>query len=84
MCIRDRYVITRDAYTPFGPYLCAGALMTIIGWDRFYRLWLMDNLLFLGPLLLWFSFAMLALMAVMLMVWRQIKMRIFASQEEME
>ena len=82
--VLGRYVITRDAYTPFGPYLCAGALMTIIGWDRFYRLWLMENLLFLGPLLLWFSFAMLALMAVMLMVWRQIKMRIFASQEEME
>ena len=76
MIVLVRYMITRDAYTPFGPYLCAGTLMTIIGWDRFYRLWLSENLLLLGPLLLWFSFAMLGLMAVMLLIWRQIKMRI--------
>ncbi|MGB1925133.1 MAG: prepilin peptidase [Rubripirellula sp.] len=74
-----RYLITRDAYTPFGPYLCAGTLMTIIGWDRFYRLWLSENLLLLGSILLWFSLAMLLLMAIMLMGWRQIKMRILSS-----
>jgi prepilin signal peptidase PulO-like enzyme (type II secretory pathway) len=74
-----RYVVTRDAYTPFGPYLCAGTLMTIIGWDRLYRQWLSENLFLLGPLLLWFSFAMLGLMAIMLFVWRQIKLRLITA-----
>lgn len=74
-----RFLITRDAYTPFGPYLCAGTLMTIIGWDHWYRLWLSENLLLLGTLLLWFSIAMLGLMAVMLMVWRQVKIRMLES-----
>ena len=74
-----RYLVTKDAYTPFGPYLCAGTLMTIVGWDRFYRLWLSENLFLLGSLLLWFSLAMLVLMALMLMVWRQVKIRMLYS-----
>ncbi len=68
-----RYIITRDAYTPFGPYLCAGTMLTILWWDRLYSGWLADNLLLMGPILLWLSLAMLGLMAVMLFVWRQIK-----------
>ncbi|MDA9779100.1 A24 family peptidase, partial [Rubripirellula sp.] len=79
LIVIGRYLVTRDAYTPFGPYLCAGTLATIIGWDRLYRLWLADNLLLLGSMLLWFSIAMLGLMAVMLMVWRQIKIRMLYS-----
>ena len=74
-----RFLITRDAYTPFGPYLCAGTLLTIIGWDHWYRLWLAENLLVLGSLLLWFSLAMFGLMAGMLMVWRQLKIRMMES-----
>lgn len=69
-----RYAITRDAYTPFGPYLCAGTALTVIGWDRLYSRWLADNLLLMGPMLLWFSLAMLGLMAFMLFVWRHLKM----------
>ena len=68
-----RYVITRDAYTPFGPYLCAGTMLTILWWDRLYSSWLADNLLLMGPILLWLSLAMLGLMAVMLFVWRHLK-----------
>jgi len=79
LIVIGRYLVTRDAYTPFGPYLCAGTLATILGWDRLYRLWLADNLLLLGSMLLWFSIAMLGLMAVMLMVWRQIKIRMLYS-----
>jgi leader peptidase (prepilin peptidase)/N-methyltransferase len=69
-----RYIITRDAYTPFGPYLCAGTLMAIVGWDHFYQGWMADNLLLMGPMLLWLCLAMLGLMAFMLFVWRNIKL----------
>jgi leader peptidase (prepilin peptidase) / N-methyltransferase len=72
-----RYVVTRDAYTPFGPYLCAGMILTILWWDRLYSGWLVNNLLLMGPVLLWFSIAMLGLMAVMLFVWRHIKRLLF-------
>lgn len=75
-----RFVITRDAYTPFGPYLCAATVMTMIWWDRLYSGWLADNLMLMGPILLWLSLAMLGLMAVMLFVWRQIKLRLLWDQ----
>lgn len=71
-----RYMITRDAYTPFGPYLCAATVWTILWWDRLFSRWFADNLLLMGPMLLWLSLAMLGLMAVMLFVWRHIKMRL--------
>ena len=68
-----RYVITRDAYTPYGPYLCAGTALTIAYWDRLYNSWLAINLNLMGNMLLWFAMALLGLMAVMLFVWRLIK-----------
>jgi prepilin signal peptidase PulO-like enzyme (type II secretory pathway) len=73
-----RYAVTRDAYTPYGPYLCAGTLLTILNWDHFYNGWLASNLLMMGPMLLWLCVAMLGLMGVMLLVWRRIKMAIFS------
>lgn len=72
-----RYVITRDAYTPFGPYLCAGAMLTILFWDGVYNDWLATNLGMIGPMLLSLCLTMLVLMAVMLFVWRHIKQAIF-------
>jgi prepilin signal peptidase PulO-like enzyme (type II secretory pathway) len=68
-----RYIVTRDAYTPFGPYLCAGTMLTILFWDSVYNGWLAGSLLLMGPMLLWLCMAMLGLMAVMLFVWRYIK-----------
>jgi leader peptidase (prepilin peptidase)/N-methyltransferase len=68
-----RYAITRDAYTPYGPYLCAGTALTIVYWDRLYNGWLATNLNLMGDMLLWFCLGMLGLMAVMLFVWRLIK-----------
>lgn len=72
-----QYIITRDAQVPFGPYLCAGTLLTIVYWDRVYNGWLAFNLLTLGQVLLWISVAMLGLMGAMLFVWRLIKSRLF-------
>ena len=72
-----RYLITRDTHTPFGPYLCAGALLTIFFWDRVYNDWLSSNLVIMGPLLLWLPVAMLGLMGVMLFCLRLIKIMLF-------
>jgi len=68
-----RYIITRDTYTPFGPYLCSGTVLSILFWDRIYNNWLAANLLLMGSALLWLCVAMLGLMAFMLFVWRLIK-----------
>ena len=73
-----RYVITRDTYTPYGPYLCAGTVLTLVRWDQLYNGWLASNLLFMGSMLLWLCIGMLGLMGAMLFVWRRIKMVIFA------
>ncbi|MDA8745487.1 A24 family peptidase [Rubripirellula amarantea] len=72
-----QFVITRDPHVPFGPYLCAGTLLTIVFWDKVYNGWFAFNLLTIGPILLWICIAMLGLMGVMLFVWRLIKMRLF-------
>lgn len=72
-----RYVITSDTQTPYGPYLCAGTLLTIAFWDSIYQDWLRTNLLMFGSTLLWLCIAMLGLMAFMLFVWRLIKTAIF-------
>jgi prepilin signal peptidase PulO-like enzyme (type II secretory pathway) len=73
LIVLARYVVTRDAYTPYGPYLCAGTALTIVYWDRLYNQSLAPPLLELGPALLWLSIGLLGLMAVMLFVWRLIK-----------
>ncbi len=68
-----RYIVTRDTYTPYGPYLCAGTAITIVYWDGLYNNWLAQNLNLMGNMLLWLCLALLGLMAAMLFVWRLIK-----------
>lgn len=68
-----QYAVTREPRVPFGPYLCAGAMMTILGWDAIANGWLLPNIALLGPVLLWLSGLMLILMAVLLLIWRWIK-----------
>ncbi len=72
-----RYIITRDQHVPFGPYLCAGALLTILFWDRVYNDWLACNLNMMGPMALWLAIVMLGLMGVMLFISRMIKSMVF-------
>jgi leader peptidase (prepilin peptidase)/N-methyltransferase len=69
-----RYIITRDPYTPFGPYLCAGTVLTILYWDRVYNGTFAPQLLMIGPMMIALCITMLGLMAFMLLVWRQIKL----------
>ena len=71
-----QFVITRQPRVPFGPYLCAGAVLTIIFWDRLFNGWLEPNLA-MGPILLWLAAVMFVLMGVFLFVWRQLKRALF-------
>jgi leader peptidase (prepilin peptidase) / N-methyltransferase len=71
-----QFIITRESRVPFGPYLCAGTMITIIFWPVIYDHALAPNL-FLGQFLVWLAIAMGALMGVFLYVWRLIKQRLF-------
>jgi prepilin signal peptidase PulO-like enzyme (type II secretory pathway) len=73
-----QFVITRDRATPFGPYLCAGTMLTLVFWDDVYNDRLRINIALMGNLLLWLSVALLGLLGGMLWIWRLIKQRIFA------
>lgn len=74
--VLTQYMITRDTHVPFGPYLCAGTVLTIVFWDSIYNGWLAPNLFLMGGMLIWFSISMLAFLGVILFVWRQIKIRV--------
>ncbi|NND99616.1 MAG: prepilin peptidase [Pirellulaceae bacterium] len=72
-----QFIVTREPRVPFGPYLCAGTLLTIVFWDGVYNNWFALNFGLLGPMMLWMGIALLGLMGVMLFVWRLIKTAIF-------
>ena len=67
-----QFAFTRNRAIPFGPYLCAGTLLTMLYWPTVWPKLAMNLDLF-GPFLLWFGAAMLGLMGVMLFVWRIVK-----------
>ncbi|MCG8648704.1 MAG: A24 family peptidase [Pirellulales bacterium] len=68
-----QFIITRSHSVPFGPYLCAGSVLSIVFWDLVYNQTLACNLLTLGGVLLWLCIAMLALLGVILFTSRMIK-----------
>ncbi|MFG0254640.1 MAG: prepilin peptidase [Rhodopirellula sp. JB053] len=72
-----QFVATRDRATPFGPYLCAGTVLTLIFWDEVYNARLRTTIALMGDLLLWLGLAMLGLLGGMLMVSRWFKSRLY-------
>jgi leader peptidase (prepilin peptidase) / N-methyltransferase len=68
-----RYCITGDNQTPFGPYLCAGVVVTLLAWDRMWNQYFHDLLDAVGPILFLILLASLLLMGGMLWVWRLVK-----------
>lgn len=70
-----RYVITRDHQTPFGPYLCAGTMLTVGFWDRVYNLQFRMTIAIMGDVLIWFSLATLGALAALLWIMRLFKER---------
>ena len=71
------FIITRNSEIPFGPYLCAGTLLSIFGWDRLVNGWFLGNLAILGPFMLWLFVALTGIMGVMLYFWRVLKETMF-------
>ena len=60
----------------FGPYLCLGAAIVIVGWDWVWNEWAAKGVFALGgTFLLAMIAACLVMMAIMLGVWSQIKRR---------
>lgn len=70
-----RLLLTGDKETPFGPYLAAGTVLTIVFWDAIYNNRFAIQLQMLGGILLYLAIVMLVAMAVMLMVWRLVSSR---------
>jgi leader peptidase (prepilin peptidase) / N-methyltransferase len=68
-----RYCITGDNQTPFGPYLCAGVLVTLLAWDRIWNQYFQDLLFVVGPFLFQILFGSLLLMGALLWIWRLVK-----------
>ena len=71
----------RDDEVPYGPFLCAGALITLLLWPSFWA--------YLGPVFATFGTRIpailllcLGLMALLLAIWAQVKKRFFSSSPE--
>ncbi|OYP33996.1 hypothetical protein CGZ80_17245 [Rhodopirellula sp. MGV] len=63
-------ILTRNAEIPFGPYLCAGTMLTIIWWDDLVSGWFVGNFAVLGQFILWLFLALAGMMGVMLFCYR--------------
>ncbi len=70
-------LVTREPAIPFGPYLCAGTLVTIAAWDRLWNQ-TASQYVMLGSVLLGVLLTALVAMGVLLLIWRPIKARLFA------
>ncbi|MEM6688249.1 MAG: A24 family peptidase [Planctomycetota bacterium] len=68
-----QFAITRNRYTPFGPYLAAGTLISVLIWPTIYGENLAQYLKTIGPVFIWIGLGILALMAVLLMGMRGLR-----------
>ncbi|MEM9369083.1 MAG: A24 family peptidase [Planctomycetota bacterium] len=73
------WMITRDSQTPFGPYLCAGSILTVVFWDDLYNEYAVGVIAMFGPNLVWFALFLLSALGGMLFVWRLLKERFLLS-----
>ncbi|MFN3190097.1 MAG: prepilin peptidase [Aureliella sp.] len=67
-----RAILTGNTMTPYGPYLCAGTVVVLVGWESLWFGWA-SRFLILGNTLLGIVIACIALMGVLLFIWRLIK-----------
>lgn len=68
-----QFAITRNRYTPFGPYLAAGTMISILIWPTIYCENLAQYLRTIGPVFIWIGLGILALMAILLMGMRGLR-----------
>ncbi len=67
-----RLLLTGDMQSPYGPYLCAAAVAVLVMWDSLWNGWAAP-VFELGSVILGIVLACVALMGVLLWIWRQIK-----------
>lgn len=68
-----RWLITGDAATPYGPYLCAATVLLLVYWDDLWVHWA-AGIFQLGPLwIMSIIVSCVVLMGAMLWIWRLIK-----------
>ncbi len=67
-----RWIVTGDAATPYGPYLCAAAVLVLVFWNALWTDWV-AVVFELGAVILMIVVACVALMGAMLWIWRLIK-----------
>jgi len=70
------YVVTGDNQLPFGPYLCVGTLLTLIGWDELWNVRLQPMVSVIGFEMLVLLLLGLLLMGLMLWGLRFVEQRI--------
>lgn len=71
-----QFLITRQSAVPFGPYLCLGTVLAVLGWDR---VWNRSLSIYaeLGGIVVVVLVVALVAMAAMLMIWGQFKRWLF-------
>lgn len=67
-----RTLITGDSSTPYGPYLCAAAVLLLVYWDALWTGWAAP-VFELGTLILGIVVACVFMMGALLWIWRLIK-----------
>ena len=67
-----RAIITGDTATPYGPYLCAAAVLVLVYWNELWAEWA-ARVFALGPAIVGIVVACVALMGVLLWIWQLIK-----------
>ncbi len=76
----SQFVLRRDDEIPYGPFLCLASAAVVVWWSP---IWLWAQPMFaMGGLVLAVLFVCLALLGVMLAIWRGIKLMIFGGGVE--
>lgn len=68
-----RWIVTGDAATPYGPYLCAATVLLLVGWDALWNRWAADLFSLGAGTIVGIVVACVVLMGAMLWIWRLIK-----------
>lgn len=68
-----RTLITGDSATPYGPYLCAAAVLILVFWNRVWNGYAEPLFTTLGPVILGIVVACVGLLGAILWIWRLIK-----------
>jgi leader peptidase (prepilin peptidase) / N-methyltransferase len=70
-----QFIVSGNRATPFGPYLCAGTLVTVACWDKVWSQWMLP-VFELGPIIPSILLVALVMLGGMLWLWRLVESKI--------